>query len=36
VTRPVATNPSPALRERAQAQGWQVLDLFGHMEDAKS
>lgn len=36
VTRPVATNPSPALRELAQANGWQVLDLFAHMEDAKS
>ncbi|AOB30319.1 hypothetical protein AKI39_05870 [Bordetella sp. H567] len=36
VTRPVATNPSPALRELAQAKGWQVLDLFAHMEDAKS
>ncbi|ANN65913.1 HAD family hydrolase [Bordetella bronchialis] len=36
VTRPVATNPSPALRQLAQAKGWQVLDLFVHMEDAKS
>ena len=36
VTRPVATNPSPALRELAQANGWQVLNLFAHMEDAKS
>lgn len=36
VTRPVATNPSPALRELARAKGWQVLDLFVHMEDAKS
>jgi phosphoserine phosphatase len=36
VTRPVATNPSPALREIAVARGWQVLDLFAHMEDAKS
>jgi HAD superfamily hydrolase (TIGR01490 family) len=36
VTRPVATNPSPALHELAQANGWQVLQLFAHMEDAKS
>jgi len=36
VTRPVATNPSPSLREIARARGWQVLDLFEHMEDAKS
>ncbi|ARP80497.1 hypothetical protein CAL12_06380 [Bordetella genomosp. 8] len=36
VTRPVATNPSPALRELARANGWQVLNLFAHMEDAKS
>jgi HAD superfamily hydrolase (TIGR01490 family) len=36
VTRPVATNPSPALRELALARGWQVLELFAHMEDAKS
>jgi len=36
VNRPIAANPSPALREIAQARGWQVLDLFAHMEDAKS
>lgn len=36
VTRPVAANPSPALRDIAQARGWKVLDLFEHMEDAKS
>jgi len=36
VNRPVATNPSPALREIAQARGWQVLELFGHLQDAKS
>lgn len=36
VNRPIATNPSPALRGIAQARGWQVLDLFAHMEDAKS
>src|SRR5690606_1297750 len=28
VTDPVATNPAPALRAHAQAQGWRVLDLF--------
>lgn len=26
--RPVATNPSPSLREHALRQGWPVLDLF--------
>lgn len=36
VTRPVAANPSPALRQIAQTRGWQVLDLFDHLEDAKS
>jgi len=36
VSRPVAANPSPSLRDIAHARGWQVLDLFGHMEDAKS
>ncbi|MBO1112552.1 HAD family hydrolase [Bordetella petrii] len=36
VSRPVAANPSPSLREIARARGWQVLDLFEHMEDAKS
>lgn len=36
VDSPVATNPSPALRSIAQARGWKVLDLFAHMEDAKS
>jgi HAD superfamily hydrolase (TIGR01490 family) len=36
VTQPVATNPSPALRDIALARGWQVLELFAHMEDAKS
>jgi HAD superfamily hydrolase (TIGR01490 family) len=36
VNRPVATNPSPVLRETAAARGWPVLDLFAHMEDAKS
>ncbi len=28
VSRPVATNPSPALAEIAAARGWAVLDLF--------
>lgn len=36
VTRPVATNPSPALRAVAISRGWQVLDLFEDMQDAKS
>ncbi|AUL16948.1 MULTISPECIES: HAD family hydrolase [Bordetella] len=36
VTRPIAANPSPGLREIAQARGWQVIDLFEHLEDAKS
>jgi HAD superfamily hydrolase (TIGR01490 family) len=36
VTRPIAANPSPSLRAVAQKQGWQVLDLFDHVQDAKS
>lgn len=28
VTDPVATNPAPALRSHAQAQGWRLIDLF--------
>ena len=36
VTRPIAANPSPSLRTIAQKQGWQVLDLFDHVQDAKS
>lgn len=28
VSHPVATNPSPALRELAAGRGWQILDLF--------
>ena len=36
VTRPIAANPSPSLRKIAQERGWQVIDLFDHMEDAKS
>jgi len=35
-TRPIAANPSPGLREIAQVRGWQVIDLFDHLEDAKS
>ncbi|WP_298013722.1 HAD family hydrolase [uncultured Castellaniella sp.] len=36
VTHPVATNPSPALRELAQGRGWRILDLFADMQDTKS
>lgn len=36
VSRPIATNPSPTLREIALRQGWTVLDLFDHTQDAKS
>jgi len=36
VSRPVATNPSPTLREIAGRQGWPVLDLFDSTRDAKS
>jgi HAD superfamily hydrolase (TIGR01490 family) len=36
VTRPIATNPSPALRDIAERQNWIVLDLFDHTLDAKS
>jgi HAD superfamily hydrolase (TIGR01490 family) len=36
VNRPIATNPSGALRDIALARGWKVLELFAHMEDAKS
>jgi len=36
VNHPVAVNPSPALRDLARARGWPVLELFAHMEDAKS
>ncbi|HEX7386959.1 MAG TPA: HAD family hydrolase [Castellaniella sp.] len=32
VTQPVATNPSPALRELALHRGWQVLDLFADIK----
>ncbi|AHV94421.1 HAD family hydrolase [Bordetella holmesii] len=36
VTRPIATNPSPSLRQTATERGWQVLDMFDHLEDHKS
>ncbi|MFU1929365.1 HAD family hydrolase [Bordetella hinzii] len=36
VTRPIATNPSPSLRQTALQRGWQVLDIFDHLEDHKS
>lgn len=36
VSHPIATNPSPALREIALQRGWKVLDLFQEMQDAKS
>jgi HAD superfamily hydrolase (TIGR01490 family) len=36
VSHPIATNPSPVLRRVAQERGWQVLDLFQDMQDAKS
>lgn len=36
VTHPVATNPSPALRELASGRQWRVLDLFADMRDTKS
>jgi HAD superfamily hydrolase (TIGR01490 family) len=36
VTRPYAVNPSPALRTIAMREGWPVLDLFDHAQDAKS
>ncbi|KCB22270.1 HAD family hydrolase [Bordetella hinzii] len=36
VTRPIATNPSPSLRQTALQRGWQVLDMFDHLEDHKS
>ena len=35
-SHPVATNPSPALREIAEQRGWKILDLFKEMQDAKS
>lgn len=36
VTRPIATNPSPALRAISQENGWPVLDLFEPIKDTKS
>lgn len=36
VTDPIAANPSPTLRQVAQARGWTVLDIFKDMQDAKS
>ncbi len=36
VTHPVATNPSPVLRQIALDRGWPVLDMFEDMQDAKS
>ncbi|SHI14936.1 HAD family hydrolase [Pollutimonas bauzanensis] len=36
VTHPVATNPSPTLRQVAQQRRWKILDLFQDMQDAKS
>jgi HAD superfamily hydrolase (TIGR01490 family) len=36
VSHPVATNPSPRLRDIAQARQWQIIDLFQDMQDGKS
>lgn len=36
VTHPIATNPSPTLREVAQTRGWPILEIFKDMQDAKS
>lgn len=36
VSHPIATNPSPILRDIAQERGWKILDLFQEMQDAKS
>jgi len=36
VSKPIATNPSPTLRQIAQDRGWPILDLFKDMQDAKS
>ncbi|HEY9571558.1 MAG TPA: haloacid dehalogenase-like hydrolase, partial [Pusillimonas sp.] len=36
VSHPIATNPSPVLRQVAQERGWTILDLFKDMQDAKS
>lgn len=36
VSHPVATNPSPALREVALENDWPILDLFLQLQDSKS
>ena len=36
VTHPIAANPSPTLRQVAEARGWVILDIFKDMQDAKS
>ncbi|HEY9281130.1 MAG TPA: HAD family hydrolase [Eoetvoesiella sp.] len=36
VTDPIATNPSPTLRQYAHDKGWQILEIFNDMQDAKS
>lgn len=36
VTHPIATNPSPVLRQLALDRGWEIIDLFKEMQDAKS
>lgn len=36
VTHPVATNPSPRLRDIAKARQWRILDLFQELQDEKS
>lgn len=36
VTHPIATNPSPTLRDIAVSRGWEILHLFKDMQDAKS
>lgn len=36
VTHPIATNPSPALRQFAQTKGWKIMEIFEDMQDAKS
>lgn len=36
VTHPIATNPSPILRDVAQNRGWPILEIFKDMQDAKS
>lgn len=36
VSHPIATNPSPALREIALERQWQIIDLFSTMADTKS